>query len=65
MKAILFSKDSYSRDMLDHMTDYELNGTMLEDASNTFAYDDIKSFETDLNDGIIDVKNNYVKFVKD
>lgn len=65
MKAITFNKEVYDKSMLKTLTDKQIYETALNDAENTFIYDDLGTFQTDLNDGYVDIIYNYVCFIND
>lgn len=63
MRVVWFSVDKYNRTDLEKMSDKEKYQMALADDTDTAIWDDIKSFETDLNDDLVDIENGFVFFI--
>lgn len=65
MKVLWFSCDKYMRSDLERMYDKRKYEIALSDDEYTMIWDDIYSFQGDLNDDNVDTENGFVYFIKD
>lgn len=63
MRIVWFSVDKYNRTELEKMSDKEKYQLALSDDTDTAIWDDVKSFETDLNDDLVNIENGFVFFL--
>lgn len=59
MKILGFSVEKYDKTFLDNLTEVQLNEFALSDDEYVQIYDDVCTFINELNDGLVDVTNNW------
>ena len=64
VRVVTFTATEYDRDYLDKVNDRELSECALADGDSNI-YETLLEFQNALNDGEVDVENNWIYFLTD